>query len=78
MLTAKEAKDITSYCNPKRERRLRKIERGIRRAAAKGKTEYCFSWLFWGPTEAAAIELYLESLGYGVGGECPIMIVSWA
>lgn len=78
MWSAKEAKENTSSYNPKMEKRLRKIERGIKRAAAKGETEYCFSWLTWGPKAAAEIEIYLEKLGYGVGGECPIMVVSWA
>lgn len=78
MWTAKEAKENTNEYNPKREKRLRKIERNIRKAAARGETEYCISWLTWGPKAAAEIEIYLEDLGYHVGGECPFMVISWA
>lgn len=78
MWTAKEAKENTNEYNPKREKRLQKIERGIRKAAARGETECCVSWLTWGPKAAAEIEIYLEDLGYHVGGECPFMVISWA
>lgn len=78
MWTAKEAKENTNTCNYKKEKILRKIERGIRKAAAKGETEYCLLWITWGPTLAAEIEIYLENLGYKVGGECPCMVISWA
>lgn len=77
MLTAEEAKKNTNKYNAKRERRLQKIERGIKRAMAKGKTEYCCSWLTWGPLAATDIEFYLESLGYGVYTDYPLMIVIW-
>ena len=77
MWTAKEAKENTSEYNPKREKILRKIERGIKKAAARGETEYCVSWIAWGPQTAAEIEIYLEDLGYHVGGECPFMVISW-